>query len=92
MHFLLHARLARIEAIYWTFRIARERSLRNQRLIVIVTVPVTGPFPDVAGYVVSVEPLKNFHAIFKQRFWWLAQSKDEFVGSDLQLYYGDDVA
>jgi hypothetical protein len=31
-----------------------------------------------------VEPLKNVQAIFKQRFWWLAQSKGEFVGSGLQ--------
>jgi hypothetical protein len=36
------------------------------------------------GYVVSVEPLKDFHAFFKQRFWWLAQSKDEFTGGGLQ--------
>ena len=36
------------------------------------------------GYVVSMEPLKGLQAIFKQRFWWLAQSKDEFVGADLQ--------
>ena len=36
------------------------------------------------GYLVSVEPLKHFQAIFKQRFWWLAQSKDEFVGASLQ--------
>jgi len=36
------------------------------------------------GYVVSVEPLTDVHVIFKQRFWWLAQSKDEFVGADLQ--------
>jgi len=36
------------------------------------------------GYVVSVEPLKDVHLIFKQRFWWLAQSKDEFVGAGLQ--------
>jgi hypothetical protein len=36
------------------------------------------------GYVVSVQPLENFQAIFKQRFWWLAQSKDEFVGAGLQ--------
>jgi hypothetical protein len=36
------------------------------------------------GYVVSVEPLKDVQAIFKQRFWWLAQSKDEFVGAGLQ--------
>jgi hypothetical protein len=28
--------------------------------------------------------LKDVHVIFKQRFWWLAQSKDEFVGADLQ--------
>ena len=36
------------------------------------------------GYLVSVEPLKNLQAIFKQRFWWLAQSRDEFIGSGLQ--------
>jgi Alginate export len=35
------------------------------------------------GYVVSVQPLKDLQAFFKQRFWWLAQSKDEFVGSGL---------
>jgi hypothetical protein len=33
--------------------------------------------PGIA--LVSVEPLKGFQAIFKQCFWWLAQSKDEFV-------------
>ena len=32
----------------------------------------------------SVEPLKDVQLIFKQRFWWLAQSKDEFVGAGLQ--------
>jgi len=31
-----------------------------------------------------VEPLKDVQVIFKQRFWWLAQSKDEFVGAGLQ--------
>ena len=31
-----------------------------------------------------MEPLKNLQAIFKQRFWWLAQSRDEFIGSGLQ--------
>lgn len=36
------------------------------------------------GYTLSVEPLKDVQVIFKQRFWWLAQSKDEFVGADLQ--------
>ena len=36
------------------------------------------------GYVVSAEPLKDVNFIFKQRFWWLAQSKDEFVGAGLQ--------
>ncbi len=36
------------------------------------------------GYVLSMEPLKDVHVFFKQRFWWLAQSKDEFVGSGLQ--------
>jgi hypothetical protein len=29
-------------------------------------------------------PLKDFQAIFKQRFWRLAQSKDEFVGATRQ--------
>jgi hypothetical protein len=28
--------------------------------------------------------LKDVQLIFKQRFWWLAQSKDEFVGAGLQ--------
>lgn len=36
------------------------------------------------GYLVSAEPLKDVQVIFKQRFWWLAQSRDEFVGADLQ--------
>ena len=36
------------------------------------------------GYVVSVEPLKDVQLFFKQRFWWLAQSKDEFSGAGLQ--------
>lgn len=36
------------------------------------------------GYVASVEPLKDLHVIFKQRFWWLAQARDEFVGTGLQ--------
>jgi hypothetical protein len=31
-----------------------------------------------------MEPLTGLQAIFKQRFWWLAQSKDEFGGADLQ--------
>jgi hypothetical protein len=36
------------------------------------------------GYLVSMQPLKDLQAIFKQRFWWLAQSKDEFIGAGLQ--------
>ena len=31
-----------------------------------------------------MEPLRNVQAIFKERFWGLVQSKDEFVGSGLQ--------
>jgi hypothetical protein len=38
--------------------------------------------PGIA--LVSVVPLKDFQAIFKQRFWRLAQSKDEFVGATRQ--------
>jgi len=36
------------------------------------------------GYVVSVQPVKNVRASFKQRFWLLAQARDEFQGADLQ--------
>jgi Alginate export len=36
------------------------------------------------GYVVSVMPHEGLRASFKQRFYWLAQSKDEFVGAGLQ--------
>jgi hypothetical protein len=36
------------------------------------------------GYLVSVKPLKDFKVDFKQRFWWLAQSKDVFHGAELQ--------
>lgn len=36
------------------------------------------------GYLVSVEPAKNFRASFVQRLWWLAQAKDEFQGANLQ--------
>lgn len=41
------------------------------------------------GYVVSVRPREDVQVHFKQRFWWLAQSKDEFVGADLQDPTGD---
>jgi alginate export protein len=36
------------------------------------------------GYLVSVAPVTNFRASFVQRFWWLAQAKDEFQGANLQ--------
>ncbi|WP_172834375.1 alginate export family protein [Nitrospira japonica] len=36
------------------------------------------------GYVLSVQPVNNLRASFKQRFWFLAQAKDEFQGADLQ--------
>lgn len=36
------------------------------------------------GYVISVQPVKNFQVSFKQRFWWLAQAKDLFQGANLQ--------
>ena len=36
------------------------------------------------GYVLSVEPQEGVRASFKQRFYWLAQSKDEFDGAGLQ--------
>jgi hypothetical protein len=36
------------------------------------------------GYMLSVEPQGGVRASFKQRFYWLAQSKDEFVGTGLQ--------
>jgi len=36
------------------------------------------------GYLVSAEPAKNLRASFVQRFWWLAQAKDEFQGANLQ--------
>jgi len=34
--------------------------------------------------VFSVEPKEGVRASFKHRFYWLAQSKDEFVGAGLQ--------
>jgi len=36
------------------------------------------------GYVLSVEPQEGIRASFKHRFYWLAQSQDQFVGSGLQ--------
>lgn len=36
------------------------------------------------GYVLSVKPQEGFSASFKHRFYWLAQSKDEFEGAGLQ--------
>jgi hypothetical protein len=36
------------------------------------------------GYVLSVEPQEGVRASFKHRFYWLAQSKDQFVGAGLQ--------
>ena len=36
------------------------------------------------GYVLSVEPQEGVRASFKQRFYWLAQSRDQFVGAGLQ--------
>ena len=36
------------------------------------------------GYVLSVEPKEGTRVSFKQRFYWLAQSKDEFEGAGLQ--------
>src|SRR5262245_48449988 len=53
VHLLLYTRLARIEAVRRPLRIPRERSLRCQRLIVVMAIPVAGPFPDVAGHVVK---------------------------------------
>src|SRR5580765_2760797 len=53
VHLLFHAGLAGIETVRRPLRIARERSLRNQRLIVVVAVPVARPFPHVAGHVVE---------------------------------------
>src|SRR4029077_13908428 len=53
VHFLFYTGLAGIETVRRPLRIARERSLRNQRLIVVVAIPVAGPFPHVAGHVVE---------------------------------------
>jgi len=36
------------------------------------------------GYVLSIEPKEGTRVSFKQRFYWLAQSKDEFEGAGLQ--------
>jgi hypothetical protein len=36
------------------------------------------------GYVLSVEPKEGARVSFKQRFYWLAQSKGEFEGAGLQ--------
>ena len=36
------------------------------------------------GYVLSVKPQEGVRASFKHRFYWLAQSKDQFVGAGLQ--------
>ena len=36
------------------------------------------------GYVFSVEPQEGVRASFKHRFYWLAQSKDQFEGAGLQ--------
>jgi hypothetical protein len=36
------------------------------------------------GYIISVEPVEDLSLDFKQRFWWLAQSKDIFDGANLQ--------
>ncbi len=36
------------------------------------------------GYILAVEPQEGFRATFKHRFYWLAQSKDEFQGAGLQ--------
>jgi hypothetical protein len=36
------------------------------------------------GYLFSVEPTEGVKAFFQQRFYWLAQSKDQFQGAQLQ--------
>ena len=39
---------------------------------------------NAPGFLVSAEPARNVRASINQRFWWLAQAKDEFQGANLQ--------
>lgn len=36
------------------------------------------------GYQITVNPLKQIYFLFRHRVWWLAQSRDQWVGSGLQ--------
>src|SRR5262245_9369540 len=53
VHLLFHAGLAGIETVSRPLRIARERSLRGQRLIIVMSIPSARPFPHIAGHVIQ---------------------------------------
>ena len=50
-HALPHARFARVEAICWALGIHCSLAARRERYIVVGTVPIRGPLPDVARHV-----------------------------------------
>src|SRR5206468_9661133 len=55
MDALLLVRLSRIKCRIRPLWIARDSAFAGERLVVIRAIPITAPFPNVAGYV--VEPI-----------------------------------
>src|SRR2546430_8351631 len=53
LYALLDARFTGIETVRRALGIARHATSRGQRGIIIGTVPVAGPFPDIAGNIVE---------------------------------------
>ena len=52
MHALLLVRLSGIERRIGSLRIARDTAFIRERLVIIGTIPIAAPFPDIARHVV----------------------------------------
>src|SRR5438094_9495815 len=53
MNFLLLARFGWIVGRGWTLRVARDASHCGESRVIVRTIPVAGPLPDVAGHVIE---------------------------------------
>src|SRR5882724_4682140 len=78
MHALLLVRLGGIERRIGTLWIARDSTFVGQGLVIIGTIPIAAPFPDIALHVVQTVAIrwKRFHRrnagipIFNRVFHW----------------------
>src|SRR5215469_1269667 len=78
MNAFLFVRLRRIGRRIWSLWITRDSAFVCKRLVIVRAIPVTAPFPHVAGHVINTVPIwwKRFHGrnpgvtVFASIFHW----------------------